>query len=264
MSLEHLIEKARDHFNIERPEQWCEIRPEWIRQVDGVGPKTLDQIRIYLAMRGLTLKDDATPTFWMQNLQTAKIGGQVSLIDNAATVEFTILIDQQEKHPWTFQGFQRDGKPVIVPYRWESLGPSHGDYTVAGCESWVHIERKSINDAIGTFLSHGERRERWIRTLEYLAEIPYGYIVIEGTIGQCLASIKPRGTRSLAALVNEFDGSVMSWWDTYHVPFWFCDTRRSAEKRAFKLLRRGWSKCTEEKQPPKPKSDDGAAVASLY
>jgi len=264
MSLEHLITKARDHFQIEKPEDWQRIRPEWIRHVPGVGPKTLDQIRIYLALRGLTLRDDATPEFWSRNLQTAKIGGQVSLVNNAVTLEFTILVDQQEKHPWTFQGFQRDSKPVIVPYRWQSLGPSHGDYSVAGCESFVHVERKSISDAIGTFLSHGDRRDRWERTLAFLAEIPYGHIVVEGTIEQCLANIKPRGTRSQSALINEFDGSVMSWWDNYHVPFWFCDGRRSAEKRAFKLLRRGWRQCNELNQPPKPQSDCSGAVASLF
>ena len=261
MSLEHLIAKARDHFNIQQPSDWCEIRPEWIRNVDGVGARTLDQIRIYLAMRGLTLKDDATVEFWQKNLQTATIGGQVSLVDTAITESFTILIDSQEKHPWAFQGFTEGDKPVIQPVRFETLGPSHGDYTVAGCESWVHIERKSIPDALGTFLSHGPRRERWERTLSFLAEIPYGHVVIEGSYGQCLAAIKSRGSRSVRALVNEFDGSVMSWSDTYGIPFWFMDSRRLAEKKAQRLLKRGWKYATEQKTKTVPDVD--AVIASL-
>lgn len=242
--IDHRIEKARKHFNVSEPSDWCNIRPEWIRQLHGVGPRTVDLIRLYLAARGLTLKDDASPAFWQQHLQTATIGGQISLTDNAITEDFTILIDSQEKQPWTFQGFTEGERPVIVPYRWQTLGPTHGDYTVAGCEDFVHIERKSIADAQGTFLSHGERRERWERTLEYLAEIPSGHVVVEGTIGQCVATINPRGTRSLMALRNEFVGSLISWQDTYLVQFWFIDTPRLAERWAYRLLKRGFRKHT--------------------
>lgn len=259
--MDHRIKIARDHFGIQTPEDWQEIRPEWIRQVDGVGPRTLDLIRLYLAARGLTLKDDGTPAFWQKNLQTATIGGQIALSDNAITTEFTILIDQQEKHPWAFQGLQRDDKPMIVPTRFASLGPSHGDYTVAGCESWVHVERKSVPDALGTFLSHGDRRDRWIRTLDFLAEIPQGDVVIEGTIGQCIAEIRPRGSRSLTALRREFIGSVRSWSHRYDLNFWFLDNRRLAEGWAFGLLERGWKYCNELKSPPQSSVE---SVASLF
>ena len=253
MALEHLISKARDHFGIERPEDWQNIRPAQIRHVEGVGPKTLDQLRIYLAMRGLTLRDDATPTFWMKNLQTATIGDQISLVDTAETEAFTILIDRQEKKPWTFQGFKAGDRPLIVPIKWESLGPSHGDYTVAGCERFVHIERKSVSDALGTFLAHGERHDRWLRTMQFLAEIPYGHIIIEGSWGQCFANIKSRGKRSDRSLRSEFMGSVISWMDTYCIPFHFIDTPRLAERIAHRILKRGWRLATEQREP-KPES----------
>ncbi|TWU22478.1 hypothetical protein Pla52o_35340 [Novipirellula galeiformis] len=246
MSLEHLIAKARDHFKISEPSDWCEIRPEWIRNLHGVGPRTLDQIRCYLALRGLTLKDDATVEFWQRNLQTATIGGQISLVDTAKTEAFTILVDSQEKQPWTFQGFTDGDRPLIQPYVFKSLGPTHGDYSVAGCERYVHVERKSIDDALGTFLSHGDRQERWTRTLEFLAEIPHGSVVIEGTFAACIVAIKPRGTRSKSALINEFIGSVMSWQHTYGLQFWFLDTRRIAEKITHRLLKRGWRFATEQ------------------
>lgn len=244
MSIDRRIEKARDHFKITEPAEWCNIRPEWIRQLHGVGPRTVDMIRLYLAARGLTLKDDATPAFWQANLQTAMIGGQLAITDNAITEDFTILIDSQEKQPWTFQGFIEGDRPVIVPYRWHSLGSTHGDYSVAGCEDFVHVERKSMPDAHGTFLSHGERRERWERTLQYLAEIPSGHIIVEGTLGQCVAQIVPHGKRSQMALRNEFIGSVISWQDTYGLPFWFVDTPRLAERWAYRILKRGFRKAT--------------------
>ena len=245
--MDHRIKLAREHFGIKKPDEWQKIRPEWIRAIPNVGPKTLDMIRIYLAMRGLTLLDDATVSFWMKNLQTATIGGQISLVDTSITEAFTILVDSQEKHPWTFQGFTENDKPVIQPIKWQSLGPSHGDYSVAGCEYFVHVERKSIQDALGTFLSHGERRDRWIQTLEFLAEIPHGHVVIEGTFGHCVAAIQPRGTRSKTALINEFIGSVMSWRHTYGLAIEFYDTRRIAEKISHRLLKRGWKFATEQK-----------------
>lgn len=244
--MDHRIELARNHFGIKTPSDWCEIRPEWIRNLHGVGPRTVDMIRIYLAARGLTLKDDGSVAFWQANLQTASIGGQIAITDNAITDDFTILVDSQEKHPWTFQGFTEADRPVIVPFRWQTLGPSHGDYSVAGCEGYVHVERKSLEDALGTFLSHGDRRDRWIRTLEFLAEIPSGHVVIEATQGQCLAAIHQRGKRSVMALRNEFMGSVLSWHSEYLVPFWFIDSRRLAERMAYRILKRGWRKCTEQ------------------
>lgn len=246
MAIDHRIAIARDHFNIKQPSDWCEIRPEWIRVLHGVGPRTVDMIRLYLAARGLTLKDDSTPEFWQRNLQSATIGGQIALTDDVVTESFTILVDSQEKQPWTFQGFMEGAKPVIVPYRWQSLGPTHGDYTVAGCEDYVHMDRKSLDDALGTFLSHGERRERWEATLLYLAEIPSGHVIIEATQGQCLAAIQSRGKRSTTALRNEFLGSVISWHEEYGVPFWFTDSRRLAERLAYKILKRGWRRCTEQ------------------
>jgi hypothetical protein len=246
LSIDHRIEIARDHFKITKPDEWCEIRPEWIKQIHNVGPRTLDLIRLYLAARGLTLKDDATPEFWQRNLQTARIGGQVALVDNAITEEFTILIDSQEKQPWTFEGFTENDRPVIVPHRWQSLGPSHGDYSVAGCEGYVHVERKSLEDALGTFLSHGDRRERWLNTLRFLAEIPMGCIIVEATQGQCLAAIQSRGKRSVHALRNEFMGSVMSWSSDFLLSFWFIDTPRLSQRFAYRYLKRGWRKCTEQ------------------
>lgn len=258
MALDHLIEIARDHFQIKSPEEWCNIRPDWIRKVHGVGERTLDHIRLYLSVRGLTLKDDATPEFWQRNLQTAKIGGQISLIDTAETEAFTILIDSQEKQPWTFRGFTRNGSPLIQPIMWKSLGPTHGDYSVAGLESFVHVERKSIEDAIGTFLSHGERRDRWLRTLEFLAEIPSGHVVVEGTRAACVNAIEARGKRSQAALVNEFIGSVISWHRKYGLSVIFLDDRRLAEDWTRRQLRDVWRHESGLRQRPVNNDVDAA------
>jgi hypothetical protein len=91
--------------------------------------------------------------------------------------------------------------------------------------------------------------------MEFLASIPMGCVIVEGTYGQCLASINPRGTRSLVALRNEFIGSLISWTSEYQLPFWFLDTRRLAERMAWKILKRGHARCNEQHRPVSPAAD---------
>lgn len=58
MAFDQIIEKIKGHFGIMELSDWRDVRPEWIRNIDGAGPATLDHIRMYLAIRGETLKDD--------------------------------------------------------------------------------------------------------------------------------------------------------------------------------------------------------------
>lgn len=242
MALDHLIEKARQQFKIVEVEDWCHVRPEWILQVDGCGQATLDHIRLYLAARGLTLRDDQTPWYWQAHLESARMGGQISDGDLARVETFTILIDTQEKHPFTFQGFKDGETPIIIPSRFQSLGPSHGDYSIVGYEGDAHVERKSPEDAHGTFLSHGERRDRWERTLEFLASIPCAAIVVECSLGQLISTVQPRGTRSEATLRKTLHRQILAWEQDYRVPFIFCDNRRLAESTTLHVLKRRWQK----------------------
>jgi len=265
MALDHLIAKARNHFGCMKPEDWCDVRPEWIRGLHGCGPATLDHIRIYLAARGLTLKDDATVEFWQRNLQTAKIGGQISFVDTAVTETFTILIDSQEQQPWTFQGFQRQDKQLIVPIRWQSLGPTHGDYSIVGLEGQLHVERKSLDDALGTFLAppDNERGQRWQATMQYLAGIKCGAVVVEATMGQLMGAIKSRGKRSVETLRKQLHSSILAWQHDLLLPFHFCDHRRLAEATALKIMRRYWTYNVENNGKAREEVDIDQVIGSL-
>jgi len=265
MALDHQISIARDHFGITSPEDWQSIRPEWITQLHGCGPATVDHLRIYLAARGMTLRDDATPGYWQQHLSHARIGGQVSSTDDAVVLPFTILIDTAEKKPYAFQGFTGDAKEqrrgIIVPTEFRSLGPSHGDYSIDGYERMCHVERKSMADAQGTFLSHGERRDRWLHTLAVLAEIPTAAIVIECTFGQLLANVESRGKRSKGTLAKTLHRQVLAWQEDYRIPFYFCDDRRFAEVTTLAIFRRFYRQQLNEQEPTRHGTD--AVVADL-
>jgi hypothetical protein len=241
MALDHLIAKAREHFKISKAEDWAKVRPEWVLRVPGCGPETLNHLRLYLIPHGITLLDDATPEFWASHLGQARIGAQIADGDTLASEAFTILIDTAEQQPWTFSAMRiPGGEFAITPIRFQHLGPSHGDYSLAGCEGEIHIERKSVEDAIGTFLSHGVRRERWIETLRFLAEIPSGSVAIEGTLGMVLGAIQARGRRPVDVLRRTFFNQVHAWEQDYMVPFRFYDSRRLAERGTYYLLRRYW------------------------
>jgi len=236
------IKLAGEALGVIKPEDWCAIRPEQIRKIHGCGPATVDHLRLYLAARGLTLRDDATPAYWQQNLASARIGGQISVADKAVTAPFTILVDNQETYPFRFQGMTSDAntqfRPLLVPTRIVSMGPTHGDYSIEGYEGRCHVERKGMEDAHGTFLSHGDRLERWLKTLDFLAGIETAAVVIECTMGEMIKSVVSRGSRTVGVLRKTIHRQVLAWEMDYRVPFVFCDSRRLAELTTYAILNR--------------------------
>lgn len=239
MSIKHQLKLASQHFRIEKPEDWTLIGSQDVLAVPGCGRETLDHLRVTLAGIGLTLKNDATPDFWNRNVAASKLGVAGETSNDALTLPFTILIDSAEGYPFTFQGHRGEGgRPLIVPFERQSLGPTRGDYAIKGMEGEAHIERKSMEDAQGTFLSHGERRDRWMATLEFLASIKTSAVVIECSRGAMLDGLIARGSKDISTMKRELHGQVLAWEQDYRVPFVFYDTRFLAEKAVITILHR--------------------------
>jgi hypothetical protein len=240
--LDSKIKAAGEKLGVVKPEDWQKVRPEQIRAIHGCGPETVNHLRLYLAARGLTLRDDATPSYWQQNLAAARIGGTIAKTDVAVVTPFTVLIDNQEKIPFSFQGITADSdqnyRPLIVPTVVVSMGPTHGDYSLQGFEGQVHVERKGVGDAIGTFLARGERHDRWLATLEFLASVSTAAVVVECTLGKMIKEVVSRGSRSVEDLRKTLHRQVLAWEQDYRVPFVFCDTPRLAELSTFSILNR--------------------------
>lgn len=252
MVLDSKFELLKNYFGCSKPEDWQSVRPEWILQLDGIGPVTLDHLRIYLAARGLTLQDDQTPEYWQQHLAAAKVGQSLGWDDTATVTPFTVLIDSQEKQPFTFRGMLADGsgQALIVRTEWRSLGDGWGDYSLDGYQGQCHVERKSPADAVGTILGWGERRERFERELEQLAGIDCAAVVVECTLGTLLGQVQARGKRTVEQNRKTLFRQVLAWQNDYRVPWYFCDSRRMAEVATFRILDRHWRK--QQKQKPKP------------
>lgn len=246
MVLDSKIQQVKLHFGIQRLSDWEKVRPEWILQLHGVGQATLDHIRMYLAARDMTLCEDGTAVAWRTHFSDAKICHTMGMRDIGVTCPFTVLIDSQEKQPFTFRGLSCDKdqryRPLIVPIVWRSLGPTLGDYSIDGYEGRCHVERKSMVDAHGTILGWGEHRDRFERELRQLSEIDCAAVVVECTIGQLVSEAPSHGKKSNAENGKILFRQVLAWQQDYRVPWVFCDGRRLAEIATFRILERFWKK----------------------
>lgn len=252
MVLHSRITLARDALGVQSVEDWATIRPEEILAVDGCGLATLDEIRYWLAGRGLTLQGDLTPEYWHSLAKRVRIGTSLGDEEQATVVPFTVLVDSAEQLPWTFAGLKTWRKggdvPLIVPTRREKLGESRGDYTVDGLQQIAAIERKSAEDAQSTILGWGDRRENFVETLETLAGLRYAAVVVESTLGRVISTAPARGRKSAAENAKILHRQVLAWLQDYRVPWLFCDSRRMAEASAFRILERAWRTETKQKK----------------
>ena len=244
MVLDSKLAALREAFGITVPEDWCTVHPESILAVENIGPQTLNHLRLMLANRGLTLAGDETPLYWQTHLDAVRGASEIAETDRAAVTPFTILIDADEKQPFSFQGMRADAnqkyRPLIVRTKRKHLGDTKGDYSIEGLEDWAHVERKSMSDCQSTVLGWGGGRDRFERTLEYLAELPCGAVVIEATIGQTIEQMPAHGSKTVEQNRKSFYRTVLAWEIDYRVPFLFCDDRRLAEVTTFRILERQW------------------------
>lgn len=247
--LDTKITNLKNHFGIFQDADWQEVEPAWILGIDGIGPVTLDYIRLLLANRGLTLKNDRTPEYWQANLSRARImhtlGDDEEGEDRADICPFTILVDSQEQHPFTFQGIMQDAtrknRPLIVPTEWKALGHGWGDYSIVGYEGRAHIERKSVADAASTFLGWGDHRDRFEAELNNLAAIECAAVIVEATLGDLVAYVRgapPRGRKTPLENAKILFRQVLAWQQDYRIPWIFCNDRRGAEVACFRVLER--------------------------
>jgi hypothetical protein len=241
------LEYLMGHFGISKIADWQDVEPAWVISQPGIGPKTLDYLRLLLASHGFTLKGDATPEHWKRHIPKATIVDQITDVDDGedrgVMCPFTVLIDTAEQQPFSFAGIRGDadvgGRPIIVPTEPQCLGrhpDSLGDYSLTGGKGRCHVERKSMDDAHGTILGWGDRRERFEKELENLSEIEAGAVVVECSLGELIRCAPELPKTSAARNAKSLFRSVMSFQRRYSVRWIFCDSRRLAELATFRWL----------------------------
>lgn len=174
---------------------------------------------------------------------------------------FTILIDSMEKHPFSFTGLlsdsDQDYREIAVSHRWQALGVANGDYSIDGHQPdasknadptapRISVERKSIEDCIGTILGFADRRPRFERELANLATLDSALVIVEGSIGAVLEAVEEYGRKSREENQKSLNRSFIAYMQDYRVPWLFCDSRRLAEVEAYRWLERFHRKCQVE------------------
>ncbi len=107
-----------------------------------------------------------------------------------------------------------------------------GDYSLDGFQSWVSIERKTLDDLIGCLTVS---RERFTRELERAASILHFYVVVEARYSDLLqgnyrSQMNPRSAWE----------SVVALQHRYAIPFLFAGSQEVAATLCESILLRFW------------------------
>ncbi len=122
----------------------------------------------------------------------------------------TIVIDTREQ-----EGYSFDSRLATV----RRALPA-GDYSVAGLENIVAVERKSLDDFVSTVI---HSRARFRKELRKLAEYRAACVVVEAGLLEVLLH-RYRGDAHPNAVV----GSALSIILDFSVPVFFCSSRQAA------------------------------------
>lgn len=115
---------------------------------------------------------------------------------------FTISIDTREQAPFAFDAWPTAPGTLAT-----------GDYSIAGLEELVALERKSLADLLACI---GRERERFKRELHRLGAYRCRAVIVECDLASIVAG-DYRGEVTPAAAL----GSIASWTTRYQVPFIF-------------------------------------------
>jgi len=123
----------------------------------------------------------------------------------------TIVIDTREQEPYSFDTRLAAAVRRALPA---------GDYSIEGFEGEVAVERKSLDDFVGTVV---RARARFRRELRVLAGYRAACVVVEAGVADVLQQ-RYRGD----AHPNAVLGSALSIILDYRIPVFFCGNRQAA------------------------------------
>lgn len=224
-------------FRITAPSDWSRLSAADVLAVPNSGKATLNKLRLYLAHRGISLRGDNPPAYWLTNLVPGDNTDSVT-----GTCPFTIVIDINETYPFPFdQIFDRDGNLVSVPtVRRPLYTVGLADYTIDGMECDIQIERKAEDLAS----SMSERRDAFEAEICRLNDMcEFAAVICEHPWRDILSDEHEHGARA-----KSISRTVINWQIRFPgVHWWFCEGRHHAEQVTFRLLERFyWQKMRDQ------------------
>ncbi|MDR1180944.1 MAG: hypothetical protein LBL13_03065 [Bacteroidales bacterium] len=147
-------------------------------------------------------------------------------------VPFTIIIDTREKLPYTFADIRTERKKAFVLTSVSTL-PT-GDYSIAGYENRICVERKSLEDLYHTLISG---RDRFADELLRMQEFDRSIVMIEAGWQQIANPELHDPTWHYSAHPNSVIGTIISFAGKYPKTYWkAAGSRSAAQKETFKYL----------------------------
>lgn len=123
----------------------------------------------------------------------------------------TVIVDTREQEGYGFN------PQLVTPVR---RALPAGDYSVAGLERDVAVERKTLDDFVGTVM---HARDRFYRELRRLENYRRACVVVEADLGDVLAR-RYRGEAHPHAVF----GSALAITVDFGIPVFFCTNRQLA------------------------------------
>ncbi len=139
-----------------------------------------------------------------------------------------VIIDTREQLPYNFTFESTRGTLKT------------GDYSLAGLESVVSIERKSLDDFVGCITAGRDRFEKELSRADSLERF---WVVIEAN----LTSIESGLYRSKVNPESVL-GTLAAWSNRHKVCFMFADNRKSGQKLTERLLKHAWNAYLKRRQ----------------
>ncbi len=140
---------------------------------------------------------------------------------NAAEA-FTIIVDSREQCPWEFS-------PNVAP---QVATLDAGDYAPRGMTDRVAIERKSVDDLVGSITT---RREPFLACCDRLSRLDFACIIVEASVEDVLAQLYRSRTRPQSVI-----GTMLAIHADFGVPTIWAGSRKNAAHMCEKLLTRLW------------------------
>jgi len=133
-----------------------------------------------------------------------------------------IIIDTREQAPFLFSENVDTQRATL----------DAGDYSVAGLTATVAIERKSLDDLVGSITAG---RERFMECCSRLGRLDFGCIIVEAALSDVIAGAYVSKTRPQSVV-----GSMLAIHVDYGIPTIWAGGRSAAANLTERLLTRLW------------------------
>jgi ERCC4-type nuclease len=133
-----------------------------------------------------------------------------------------IIVDTREQAPFLFSENVDTQRATL----------DAGDYSIVGMTATVAIERKSLDDLVGSITAG---RERFLACCARLSRLDFAAVVVEGSIEDVLAGVYRSRTRPQSVL-----GTMLAIHADHGVPTIWAGSRSNAANITERLLTRLW------------------------